>query len=302
MSKGRVLVVDDIPDVRATLSGLLSDEGYDVRSASNREEALRMMDAERFDVAVLDIRLDETDEDNRDGLLLMREIKDLDPASAIIILTGYADVQMVRDVLQPDAQGVAPAFGFLEKSELDQLLVYVDRAFEHIILNGRPSVVDLIAQGENERVEFKSSMRWDYKQGRVNKDLQEVIAKSIAGMLNHEGGYLLIGVADDGTILGLKKDLQTLKKRDNDRFQLALTDIVTNHLGTEVASYIRPHFEHVGGKCICVVSIKRSPRPIFLAKGNVHQFWVRMGNSTRGLDVKAATRYIQEKWGRVENL
>ncbi len=300
MSKGRVLVVDDIPDVRVTLSGLLSDEGYDVRSASSREEALQLVDAEHFDVAVLDIRLDETDEDNRDGLLLMREIKVLDPAAAIIILTGYADVQMVRDALQPDPQGIAPAFGFLEKSELDQLLAYVDRAFKHIILNGRPPVADLIAQGENERVEFKSSMRWDYKQGRVNKDLQEVIAKSIAGMLNHEGGYLLIGVSDDGAILGLQKDLQTLKKPDNDRFHLALTDVVKIHLGIEVAPYIRPYFEWIDEKCICVISIKRSPRPIFLAKGDVHQFWVRVGNSTRGLDVKAATLYIQEKWGRTE--
>ncbi|HET90711.1 MAG TPA: response regulator [Chloroflexi bacterium] len=300
MSKGRVLVVDDIPDVRVTLSGLLSDEGYDVRSAPSKEEALRMMAAERFDVAVLDARLDDTDEDNRDGLLLMHEIKELDPATAIIILTGYADVQMVRDALQPNAQGIAPAFGFLEKSELDQLLAYVDRAFEHTMLNDQPQVADLIAQGESERVEFKSSMRWDYKRNQVNKDLQEMIAKSIAGMLNQAGGYLLIGVTDDGEILGLDKDLQTLPKPDNDRFQLVLTDIVTTHLGMEVVSYIHPHFEDVGEKCICVVAIRHSPRPVFLVKGDVYQFWVRMGNSTRGLDVKAATRYIQEKWGRVE--
>jgi len=295
-----VLVVDDIPDVRVTLSGLLSDEGYDVRSAPSKEEALRMMAAERFDVAVLDARLDDTDEDNRDGLLLMHEIKELDPATAIIILTGYADVQMVRDALQPNAQGIAPAFGFLEKSELDQLLAYVDRAFEHTMLNDQPQVADLIAQGESERVEFKSSMRWDYKRNQVNKDLQEMIAKSIAGMLNQAGGYLLIGVTDDGEILGLDKDLQTLPKPDNDRFQLVLTDIVTTHLGMEVVSYIHPHFEDVGEKCICVVAIRHSPRPVFLVKGDVYQFWVRMGNSTRGLDVKAATRYIQEKWGRVE--
>jgi len=300
VSKGRVLVVDDIPDVRVTLSGLLSDEGYDVRSAPSKEEALRMMAAERFDVAVLDARLDDTDEDNRDGLLLMHEIKELDPATAIIILTGYADVQMVRDALQPNAQGIAPAFGFLEKSELDQLLAYVDRAFEHTMLNDQPQVADLIAQGESERVEFKSSMRWDYKRNQVNKDLQEMIAKSIAGMLNQAGGYLLIGVTDDGEILGLDKDLQTLPKPDNDRFQLVLTDIVTTHLGMEVVSYIHPHFEDVGEKCICVVAIRHSPRPVFLVKGDVYQFWVRMGNSTRGLDVKAATRYIQEKWGRVE--
>jgi CheY-like chemotaxis protein len=289
--------VDDIPDVRVTLSGLLFDEGYDVRSASSREGALQMLDAHRFDVAILDVRLDETDEDNRDGLLLMHEIRERDPATVIIVLTGYADVQMVREALQPNAEGVAPAFGFLEKSEPDQLLAYVDRAFEHAMLNALPPVTDLITQGESDRVEFKSSMRWDYRQDQVNKELQEVIAKSIAGMLNHEGGYLLIGVADDGTILGLEKDLQTLRKSDVDGFQLVLTDIVKVHLGIEVAPYIHPRFENLGGKWVCVVAIRRSSRPVFLAKGDVYKFWVRVGNSTRGLNVKEAMHYIQEKWG-----
>jgi CheY-like chemotaxis protein len=132
VNKGRVLVVDDQPDVRTTLSGFLSDEGYDVRLASSRVEALKMVDAERFNVAVLDVRLDEADEDNQDGLLLMREIREKDPTVAIIILTSYAGVT-VREALQPDREGVAPAFGLLEKSEADQLPAYIDRAllFRH---------------------------------------------------------------------------------------------------------------------------------------------------------------------------
>ena len=292
MCKNRILVVDDLPDVRATLSGLLSDEGYDVRSASSRVEALQLVDAERFHVAVLDVRLDETDEDNQDGLLLMHDIREKDPTVAIIILTGYANVKMVREALQPDREGVSPAFGFLEKSEVGQLPEYVKRAFER-------SVFDLIAQGENDRAEFKSSMRWDFKKSRINKSLQEVIAKAIAGMLNNEGGILLIGVADDGAIVGIEQDLKTLRKSNLDGFQLALTDIVKARLGIEYMPYIHPRFELVDGKHVCVVSIDKSPTPVFLAIGDVHKFWVRTGNSTRSLDVKAATRYIQEKWGKI---
>ena len=287
--KGRILIVDDVPDVRATLSGLLSDEGYDVRSASSRVEARQMVDAERFHVAVLDVRLDEADEDNQDGLLLMHDIREKDPNVAIIILTGYANVKMVREALQPDRQGVSPAFGFLEKSEVDQLPEYVKRAFERSVLN-------LIAQGENDHVEFKSSIRWDFKKNRVNQNLQEVIAKAITGMLNYAGGFLLIGVADDGTVLGIEEDLQTLRKPNIDDFQLALTDIVKARLGIEHMQYIHPRFELIDGKHICVVLIERSPKPVFLATGDVHRFWVRMGNSTRSLDVKAAMRYIQAHW------
>ena len=298
VSKGRILVVDDLPDVRATLSGLLSDEGYEVRSASSRVEALQLVDAGRFHVAVLDVRLDETDEDNQDGLLLMHEIRKKDPSVAIIILTGYASIKMVRDVLQPDRDGGSPAFGFLEKSEIAQLPEYIHRALEHTALNTTPVIADLIAQGENDRVEFKSSMRWDFEQNKVNKVLQEVIAKTITGMLNSEGGILLIGVADDGTVLGIEKDLQTLHKKNADGFQLILTDIVKNYLGIEYMPYVRTRFEIVAGKRICIVSIEKSPTPVFLAAGDTHTFWVRMGNSTRILDIKVATRYIQTRWGK----
>ena len=133
MYKGRVLIVDDLPDVRATLSGLLADEGFNVRLASSSVEALQTLDAERFHVAVLDVRLDEADEDNQDGLLLMHEIKQKDPTVAIIILTGYASVRIVQEALHPDRRGTSPAFGFLEKSEVDQLPKYVKRAFERTI-------------------------------------------------------------------------------------------------------------------------------------------------------------------------
>jgi predicted HTH transcriptional regulator len=146
-------------------------------------------------------------------------------------------------------------------------------------------------------VEFKFGMRWDFRRGRANNDLQVVIAKAIAGMLNCERGFLIIGVDDDGTTLGIKKDLRTLHIQNVDGFQLVLTDIVKVRLGAEYVPYIRPRFELIGGRYVCVIAIKESPRPVFLTRGDVHEFWVRMGNSTRRLDVKVAIRYIQEKWG-----
>lgn len=132
MKKEKILVVDDLPDVRATISGLLSDMGFEVNSASSKNDAIHLLKSELFHVAILDIRLDDTDEDNRDGLLLMREIKNLYPKTAVIIMTGYADVKMVREALQPDRNGESQAFGFLEKTELDQLYEYVNGAIAYI--------------------------------------------------------------------------------------------------------------------------------------------------------------------------
>lgn len=297
MSKGRVLVVDDLPDVRATVAGLLSDEGYEVCSVSSKEAALNRLDTEEFDVAVLDVRLKDSDSENRDGLVLMREIKDISADTMVIILTGYADVQMVREALQPDGSGVAPAYGFLEKSEITELPDYVDRAVEYQSSNIKPPLTDLIAQGESSRLEFKSTMRWDSKRKQANRSLQKVVAKSIAGMMNGEGGNLLIGVADDGGIVGIENDLKTLRRSTPDGFEVALINAVKTYLGLDCVPYLEPCFECVEDKQICVVTIRESPRPVFFNTGNDNEFWVRMGNSTRRLDVKAATRYIQEKWG-----
>ncbi len=134
MSQGRILVVDDLPDWRATLSGILLDEGYEVRVAGDCGEALRLLEIERFHIAILDVRLDEADEDNLDGLLLMHEIKKRDPTIVIIILTGYyVSVKIVQETLQPNRGGVSPAFIILDKSETDQLPEHVKHAFERVV-------------------------------------------------------------------------------------------------------------------------------------------------------------------------
>jgi CheY-like chemotaxis protein len=131
--KGRVLIVDDLSDWRSTLSGLLLDEGYVVSSASSRLEAFALLEAKSFHVAILDVRLDEADVDNQEGLQLMHQIRDKDPTVAIIILTGYATVRMTQQALQPNNQEGAPAFRFLEKSDFKHLVEYVRFAFEQVV-------------------------------------------------------------------------------------------------------------------------------------------------------------------------
>jgi FixJ family two-component response regulator len=295
VKKEKILVVDDLPDVRATIMGLLSDAGFEVSSASSKNDALRKLKTEKFNVAVLDIRLDETDEDNQDGLVLMHEINKCYPRTATIILTGYADVRMVREALQPDQNGISPAFGFLEKTELDQLGEYVNRALAHTVINGSFSTKDLISQGENEHVEFKSSIRWDYKTKAEDRSIKLVIAKAIVGFLNAKGGTLLVGIADNGMIVGIEKDLETFPKRSSDEFQLSLTDIISNYIGVEHLSRIHPRFESVNNRLICAIVIEKSPNPVFL-KGDDNKLWVRAGNSTRYLGVKAAMSYIEANW------
>jgi len=147
MIQKRILVVDDVPDWRAMLTGLLSEEEYYVKTAGSSSEALRLLARERFHVAVLDVRLDETDEGNTEGLDLMHRVRAVDPTMAIIILTGYPTLDMVTEARRPDETGISPSFDFVEKDKISQdLLPGIKRALRSVVrIND-----DLVIQDEED--------------------------------------------------------------------------------------------------------------------------------------------------------
>jgi DNA-binding NtrC family response regulator len=124
----RILVVDDLPDWRKTLGGLLTDEGYAVDVAGSQEDALSLMKEKPFDLAVLDIRLDETDEENVEGLDLGTQIQERWPETGIIFITGYETQETVARAMQPDASGKSLAVNFVPKTEAEDLVNLVRKA------------------------------------------------------------------------------------------------------------------------------------------------------------------------------
>ena len=113
-----------------------------------------------------------------------------------------------------------------------------------------------IKKGESDFLEFKSSLRWDYRQEIKNKLLEQVVAKTISAFLNSNGGILLIGVNDNGAILGLEKDYSTLSKSNPDGFVLALTTLINNSLGKKSHKYISAKIVSLGGKDVCVIKME----------------------------------------------
>ncbi len=205
---------------------------------------------------------------------------------------------MVQEARQPDGRGVAPAFSFLQKKQISEVPKQVHLAFRYSLRHSFLPVRELVARGEGEHLEFKSSLRYDWASGKVNKELQRSIVTAIAGMLNAEGGVLLIGVADDGTILGIQHDLETLRRPNTDAFKLMLSDLVTDYLGLECLDCVQVGFEDVDGKLVCVVHIDRSSKPVFFVRGSDHVFYLRVNNSTRSLDPKDTWNYIQANANR----
>lgn len=173
------------------------------------------------------------------------------------------------------------------------ILIEPPRPDEQII-----PIRELIEKGENERVEVKSSMIWDYKENRANKRLiGYVIVKTISAFMNSAGGFLVIGVDDNKKILGLANDFSTLKKSTKDAFELHFTNIVNNYLGKENRPYANIRFENLDGLNIAIVEVTRCSHPVFIkSKGKEDEFYVRMGNSSHPLNVREATIYIKEHW------
>ncbi|WP_150047010.1 MULTISPECIES: AlbA family DNA-binding domain-containing protein [Methylomonas] len=155
----------------------------------------------------------------------------------------------------------------------------------------------IVRQGEGPLLEFKSSLRWDLQELRVNRNLEMVIMKTLAGFFNsHLGGTLLIGVADNGEILGLEPDYQTLKRPDRDGFEQALMTGISANLGADLCPSVHVLFHVVDHKDVCRVIISPAIRPVFLNQGNTPKFFVRTGGGTRDLNIQEALDYVAGRW------
>jgi len=181
-----------------------------------------------------------------------------------------------------------------------------DRAFGEAIKNflfdqyvrGHRNAEELIKRGESKTLEFKATLRWSLKEDRQDdKGVTRAVLKTIAAFLNTEGGDLLIGVADDRSIVGVEKD----RLETDDKFMRHLAQVVRNGLGDRAGTCIDPKTQIVQGKTVCLVSCQRSPEPVFLKWKGIEgvtegDFFVRSGPGTVKLPPDSAREYIRTRF------
>ncbi len=157
---------------------------------------------------------------------------------------------------------------------------------------------ELIKQGESKTLEFKSSLRWDLRQDRQDdRVITLAVLKTIAAFLNSEGGDLLLGVADNGSVVGIGHD----RLDSDDKFMLHLAQVVRNGLGDRASTCIDPKTQVVEGKTVCAVACQRSPEPVFLRWKGAESapegdFYVRSGPGTVKLTPDSAREYIRTRF------
>ncbi len=163
---------------------------------------------------------------------------------------------------------------------------------------------------ESQHLEYKSTLRTHAATGQPFKPLETAVLKTIAAFANsREGGTLLIGVADDGSVCGLDADYASLHKPGKDPrdlFALHLVNIVVASMGEAAAADVSVQVQTVDGHDLARVHVRPSSFPVDATvtvdkKGQLEKktaFYVRLANGTREItDPAQRQKYIAGRWG-----
>ncbi len=170
---------------------------------------------------------------------------------------------------------------------------------------------ELLGRREDRHLEFKSTLRWDLERGGKSKLVESATVKTVAAFLNSEfGGTVVIGVGDEGTIVGLEQDYGTLRtpgKDDSDLFLLHLNQLIENAVGLAAAANVTTTIHHVDDRDLCRVHVEPSGHPVEADVttadeqgqfSKASKFYVRLNNGTRAIeDRQERQRYIAQRWG-----
>lgn len=166
-------------------------------------------------------------------------------------------------------------------------------------INNQKDIREIIGKNtEDSFFELKSTLRWDVNESKINKELEQVIVKSIASFSNGKGGNVLIGVENNGNVLGLGFDYKTLKNGagTRDEFELHLRSLLENAFGitftTNQLDIIFPiiSVDDKEEKEICHIKIVKGRKPLFIDKKDKNSgvkrevFYLRSGNSSKEIE------------------
>lgn len=117
-----ILIIDDEQDIRLLIQGILEDEGFQTRQASNSKEALEAVELKVPDLIILDIWLQDSD---HDGLEILKTVKEGNPHLPVLMISGHGTIETAVSAIKEGA------YDFIEKPfKSDRLLLMISRALE----------------------------------------------------------------------------------------------------------------------------------------------------------------------------
>ncbi len=153
-------------------------------------------------------------------------------------------------------------------------------------------LTSIISSGENDSVEFKSTLRINLHTGSPDKRMELAVLKTLSGFLNTDGGTLIVGVSDGGVPVGIKAD----NFPNEDKMSLHLVNIVNDRMGPEAMISMNIHFDYFKDNRVMIIRCRRSPSPVFVKDDKVERFYVRTGPSTTELTASQTQGYIKQRF------
>lgn len=150
----------------------------------------------------------------------------------------------------------------------------------------------LIASGEGERLEFKSTLRRNNHTGEKDKRMERAVLKSLVAFLNSSGGTLLIGVNDEGEIPGV--DVDSFESKD--KMGLHFTNIISSQIGNRFLPFISFRLVPIEDVLVLQTDCRPSTEPVFLRDGNEEFFFIRSGPSSVEIKGSELISFISKRF------
>jgi DNA-binding NtrC family response regulator len=208
MSKTKILVVDDEMIMRESLSGWLERDGHYIETASSGEEALNKLKATRFDILLVDIKME-----GMSGMDVLRHVRDSDPDVAVIMITAYGSISSAIEAMKHGAYDY-----LLKPFDPNELGVIIEK----IIENQAQALENLYLKEQ-----YKDRIRFESMIGQ-SKPMQEVfdLIQNVAPM---NSTVLITG--ETGTGKGLAaKAIHTNSPRSDGPFVVVNCGAIPEHL------------------------------------------------------------------------
>ena len=161
----------------------------------------------------------------------------------------------------------------------------------------------LVALGEGAQTEFKSSMfavcepKPEIPHQDQQRALPREVVKTVAAFMNTSGGALLIGVRDDGEVLGIEPDIAELgKDATRDKWELRLKNRLKSDVGADALHCVRISYELCNARTVALLTVSPRSKETWVVDGGKEAFFVRLANSSEQLTGSALVSYVREHW------
>jgi CheY-like chemotaxis protein len=281
-----VLWADDQIDVVKSFAASFPNLGANFSFAENGETALEQIYKGSYDLVLLDLAMPPG---RWGGIWLLERLREKPTDTKVIVVSGEGTQS---ETIQAIRLGAAD---YVRK---EYLIEELPQQMSSVINKSGNSIPGLLEAGESDSLEYKSTLRLNLRSEKFDENMELAVLKTIAAFLNADGGKLLVGVADDGSIVGIEKD----KFKDVDKFQLHFWNLFRSTIGAEFSGLLKTYIHETGLGTVFGVFCRPSDRPVFLkwkASGEStynELFFVRNGPQTDSLNSRQVLSYTADRF------